>query len=80
MMQIRRRYAKTIMASFRRTHLPKWVRFNRYASFQVTLKHGKRSPWKPWHRKRVPLTEKSLTDAIIKIARMTDERGKGYLR
>lgn len=68
------------MASFRRNHLPQWVKFNRYASFQLTLKHGKRSPWKPWRRKNVPLSEGSLEEALRSIARYHSERSKGYLR
>jgi hypothetical protein len=51
-MQIRRRYAKTIMASFRRNRLPKWRVFNRYHAFKLTLELGKSSPWKPWRFKK----------------------------
>ena len=50
-MIIRRRYSKTIMDSFRRNHLPKWVRYNKYMAFKLTLQYGKRVPWKPWRFK-----------------------------
>ena len=51
-MIIRRRYAKTIMESFRRSHLPQWAVWNRYHALRLTLDFGKQSPWKPWRFKK----------------------------
>ena len=39
------------MASFRRNHLPKWIRVNRYLAFQIYLQFGKKAPINPWRIK-----------------------------
>jgi len=50
-MQIRRRYAKTIMAGSRRDHLPHNVRFLAYAAFRVRQQYGRRPVVYRWHFK-----------------------------
>jgi hypothetical protein len=50
-MQIRRRYAKTIMASMRRDHLPHNVRFLAHAAFTTRMKYGRYACTYRWHFK-----------------------------
>jgi hypothetical protein len=66
-MQIRRRYAKTIMASSRRDHLAHNVGFLRYTAFKTRQQYGRRPCIYRWHFKRVALTEEGLTKALVNI-------------
>lgn len=66
-MQIRRRYAKTIMASMRRDHLPHNVRYLSYVAFTTRMKHGRYACTYRWHFKKVELNFESLSTAIRKM-------------
>ena len=48
-MQIRRRYAKTRMASMRRDHLPHNIKFLAYTAFITRMKHGRYACKYRWH-------------------------------
>jgi len=74
-MQIRRRYAKTIMASMRRDHLPHNIRYLKYLAFITRKKHGRYACTYRWHFKKVPLNLETLTAAI---KRMSPIRGKAW--
>ena len=51
-MQIRRRYAKTRMASMRRDHLPHNIKFLAYTAFITRMKHGRYARVYRWHFKK----------------------------
>lgn len=80
--RIRKRYAKTKMAIHRRRMLRRWAAWNRYESFKARLYVGfKVKPRRYyWHKKRLPLTEETLVDAIRKVQALTDkEPGKFFI-
>lgn len=52
-MQIKRRYAKTIMASMRRDHLPHNIKFLAYTAFTTRMKYGRYVCTYRWHFKKV---------------------------
>ena len=70
-MKIRPRYAKTKMANHRRGQSAALRRANAYNAFTTRQRYGRRSSVYYWHKKRHPLTEKDLVEAILKINRHT---------
>lgn len=73
-MKIRPRYAKTKMANHRRGQSPSLRRANAYNAFTTRQRYGRRRNIYYWHKKRHPLTEKDLVEAIVKINKLTKER------
>ena len=67
--QIRKRYPKTKMAVHRRRTMRKWAVWNRYEGFRARVAVDFRVLPRRyyWHKKKVPLTEANLIEAIRKI-------------